>query len=444
MPDRWGARRPACPSRSPASRSSTARRRSAATSCSTARPAPVPVGPDGATSNVIVRALADIGLDALVGDRKAWVNVTREFLLEVRPLPLPPERTVIELLEGQAVDAELLDVLDELRDAGFRIALDDFRFDPGWEQLVEHADAIKLDIRELPGDALAEAVERLRRPGLYLLAEKVETRAEYEHCRALGFDAFQGYFFAAAAARGGRHRPDAPARQPRQALAGGRRRQLRGARAPDHAGRRARLQARAAGELGLRRQPHQRRLRARGAHADGHGQRPPLVDAARARRVHRPPAAPARHRAAARPPVRAARPPPRRPRRRLHRRAVLDPARARRRDDGGARRGPAVRRAGLGRAARPVRRARRAAGRRARVRARRLRPLRVLRARPARALRGLPRRARLGRAGRRRTSPERLRPPRPRSAASRSPPGRRPRPRASPPWRACSRRRRRR
>src|SRR6185436_17412772 len=89
-----------------------------------------------------------------------------------------------------------LEVLDELREAGFRIALDDFRFDPGWERLVEHADAVKLDIRELPGDALAEAAERLRRPGLYLLAEKVETRAEYEHCRGLGFDAFQGYFFA--------------------------------------------------------------------------------------------------------------------------------------------------------------------------------------------------------------------------------------------------------
>ena len=154
------------------------------------------LGPDGATSNVIVRALADIGLDALVGNHKAWVNVTREFLLEVRPLPLPAERAVIELLEGQAVDAELLEVLGELRAAGFQIALDDFRFDPGWEHLVEHADAIKVDIRELPGPALEQAVERLRRPGLYLLAEKVETRPEYEHCRALGFDAFQGYFFA--------------------------------------------------------------------------------------------------------------------------------------------------------------------------------------------------------------------------------------------------------
>ena len=77
------------------------------------------LGPEGATSNVIVRALADIGLDALVGDLKAWVNVTRAFLLEVRPLPLPPGRTVIELLEGQAVDAELREVLAELRATGF-------------------------------------------------------------------------------------------------------------------------------------------------------------------------------------------------------------------------------------------------------------------------------------------------------------------------------------
>jgi c-di-GMP phosphodiesterase len=154
------------------------------------------LGPEGATSNVIVGALADIGLDALVGDLKAWVNVTREFLLEVRPLPLPPERTVLELLEGQAVDAELLDVLRELREAGFHIALDDFRFDPGWDALTRHADAIKLDIQQLPGDALPDAVARLRRPGLYLLAEKVETRAEYDVCRDLGFDGFQGYFFA--------------------------------------------------------------------------------------------------------------------------------------------------------------------------------------------------------------------------------------------------------
>ena len=62
---------------------------------------------------------AAIGLDRLVGERLAWVNVTREFLLGVRPLPLPTERVMLELLEGQAVDAALLDVLAELRESGF-------------------------------------------------------------------------------------------------------------------------------------------------------------------------------------------------------------------------------------------------------------------------------------------------------------------------------------
>ena len=158
--------------------------------------APAALDAEGATSKVIVRALADIGLERLVGEKLALVNVTREFLLGVRPLPLPPERVVLELLEGQLVDDELLDVLAELHGCGFRVALDDFRFDAGWERLMDHADAVKLDIRELWGADLRAAVRRLREWDVTLLAEKVETRAEYDTCRALGFDYFQGYFFA--------------------------------------------------------------------------------------------------------------------------------------------------------------------------------------------------------------------------------------------------------
>ena len=43
----------------------------------------------------------------------------------------------------------------------------------------------------MPGAELAAAVERLRRPGLALLAEKVETRAErgeFEACASFGID----------------------------------------------------------------------------------------------------------------------------------------------------------------------------------------------------------------------------------------------------------------
>ena len=158
---------------------------------------PMPIrDADAATANVIVRSVVDIGLEQLVGAHPAYINVTREFLLDFRPLRIAPGQFVLELLENQTIDDALLEVMQELTAAGFRIALDDFRFADGWESLIELAGTVKLDIRELTGDALVDTFARLGDHDVTLLAEKVETRAEYELCRALGFDAFQGYFFA--------------------------------------------------------------------------------------------------------------------------------------------------------------------------------------------------------------------------------------------------------
>jgi len=151
-----------------------------------------------ATATVIVDGLLDVGLFDLVGRGLAYVNVSRDFLLSVRPLPLPAQRVVLELLEDQVVDDALLTVLGELVEQGFAIALDDFRPTPATEQLLEYAQIIKVDVLEHTGQALEELVARLRahRPTLTLLAEKVETHEDFEHCRELGFDTFQGYFFA--------------------------------------------------------------------------------------------------------------------------------------------------------------------------------------------------------------------------------------------------------
>jgi c-di-GMP phosphodiesterase len=153
-------------------------------------------GPEGATSSVIVQSIADIGLERLVGNQRAHINVTREFLLGVRPLPLPPERVVLELVGSQRVDGELLEALQDAVDAGFELALDDFQLDHEHRPLLELATAVKLDIRELDGPTLIRHVNSLRGRGLRLIAEKVETRQDYQGCRALGFDEFQGYFFA--------------------------------------------------------------------------------------------------------------------------------------------------------------------------------------------------------------------------------------------------------
>ena len=155
-----------------------------------------PVGPEAMTAGVMAGAFGDLGLDLLVGDRSAHINVTREFLLDMRPLPLEPRRTVLELIEDQKVDTALIDVLAEAVDAGFTLALDDFKHAPKMDPLLDLASIVKLDVRALSPKQLEAEVRKLQPRNLTLIAEKVESAEEYELCRELGFDAYQGYFFA--------------------------------------------------------------------------------------------------------------------------------------------------------------------------------------------------------------------------------------------------------
>ncbi|MES1193788.1 MAG: HDOD domain-containing protein [Solirubrobacterales bacterium] len=153
-----------------------------------------------ATAQVLLAAFGDIGLSSLVGAMPAWINVSRRFLLDVDPLSLPPGEVVLELLEDQLLDDELLGRLREFRAAGFPITLDDFIYSPGvggpeTDELLGLASIVKIDV--LAGGIEHAATQaRLLRPfGVTLLAEKVEDRAMFEDCLALGYELFQGYFF---------------------------------------------------------------------------------------------------------------------------------------------------------------------------------------------------------------------------------------------------------
>ncbi len=148
------------------------------------------------TASLIVDGVAELGLDALVGDALAYVNVSRAFLIDVDPLPFEPAGVVLELTEdSHHTDQALLHRLDVLRARGYRIALDDFAYDSSLDPLIKRADLIKLDVLADGQHRLAEVVPLLRSYKAQLLAEKVETSSEFEFCRELGCTLFQGYFF---------------------------------------------------------------------------------------------------------------------------------------------------------------------------------------------------------------------------------------------------------
>ena len=151
---------------------------------------------DKATSDVIINTFLEIGLDNIVSDRLAFINLTRSFFVNEHSISLPKDRVVLELLEDIDADEEVVAGVKRLSDQGYTIALDDFIYHESLKPLVQLANIIKIDIMALDRDEVRDHVQALRKHPLRLVAEKVETQEEFDYCMELGFDYFQGYFFA--------------------------------------------------------------------------------------------------------------------------------------------------------------------------------------------------------------------------------------------------------
>jgi EAL and modified HD-GYP domain-containing signal transduction protein len=149
-----------------------------------------------ATKQVLANSLLVIGLENLVGAKKAFVNFGRGPLLQGWYASLPRGSSVIELLETVEPDAEVLEACRNLRKEGYQLALDDFMFRAGWQNLLDVADLVKIEIQSIPRPEQKLLVRSCKARGLQLLAEKVETHEEFEWARQSGYDYFQGYFFA--------------------------------------------------------------------------------------------------------------------------------------------------------------------------------------------------------------------------------------------------------
>lgn len=149
---------------------------------------------DAATAATMLNAYLEHGLDQLVGAVPVWVNLPASFLVGALPIPLPPERTVIEVLEDVPVTPALVEALRGFRQRGFRIALDDFILTDETRPLVALADVIKVDVLHVPAAELRAQYAALRPICRTLLAEKISTREEQDMLFGLGFELFQGHF----------------------------------------------------------------------------------------------------------------------------------------------------------------------------------------------------------------------------------------------------------
>jgi len=149
---------------------------------------------DVATSQLMINAVIEIGLENLVFGRPAYVNFTKNFLLGKYEIPFEPDKLVIEVLEDVEPEPEIIAALVTLRETGYAIAIDHYVESDKRKELLNLADILKIDLKGFSKDVLVQEVKELKQRPLKLLAEKVETVEEFNHCKELGFDYFQGFF----------------------------------------------------------------------------------------------------------------------------------------------------------------------------------------------------------------------------------------------------------
>ncbi len=152
---------------------------------------------DEATSKMIEASQFNMGISEFTGNKPAFINFTLETLKQGYPEMLEPDEVVVEILETIKPGKQLLAYCKDLHKKGYTLALDDYEHQSVWAHFYPYIKIIKIDIQLSGLDEIREVLKATKDyPHIKMLAEKVETYEEYDQMFQLGFDYFQGYFFA--------------------------------------------------------------------------------------------------------------------------------------------------------------------------------------------------------------------------------------------------------
>ncbi|MBB6135916.1 EAL and modified HD-GYP domain-containing signal transduction protein [Massilia aurea] len=148
-----------------------------------------------ASASVIHHA-SQLGLPRAIGDATAFINVDKDALMSDMFAFMPRERTVLDIVSSVEPDVDVIERMTHLASHGFRFAAEASAHGPALSRFLPVIDFVKMDLRALPLVTMLSLAPRLRNTGKRLVAAKVENLTEYRACLDVGFDYFQGYYFA--------------------------------------------------------------------------------------------------------------------------------------------------------------------------------------------------------------------------------------------------------
>jgi len=152
------------------------------------------VDEDKASSDVITTSFMVIGLDELTSGKMAFINFTRNLIVNDVATLFPKDLLAVEVLENTPSDDEVLKACATLKQAGYKIVFDDFTIEHANNPIAEIADIIKVDFKLNSIEERQLIPQKGNSKNVKFLAEKVESRKEFEQALSWNYDYFQGYF----------------------------------------------------------------------------------------------------------------------------------------------------------------------------------------------------------------------------------------------------------
>ncbi|WP_070106762.1 EAL and HDOD domain-containing protein [Burkholderia plantarii] len=151
---------------------------------------------ESATMAVLEAAIGHVGLHQVSPVGSFFLNCSTEFLMSTIVHALPPHRFVLEILETCQLDRHLIRRCLQLKEAGFRLALDDVReLSPDVVNILPLIDIVKIDWPFIDPQRRGWMIDTVIGHGALALAEKIETEADRNHAVDSGCSLLQGFYF---------------------------------------------------------------------------------------------------------------------------------------------------------------------------------------------------------------------------------------------------------
>lgn len=150
---------------------------------------------DRATSTVLTHSFFSIGMDVLTRGKRAFINFTRNLLVEEVATLFPKDLIAVEILEDVEPDEEIIAACKKLKQLDYLLVLDDFVFKPKFAPLIGMVDIVKVDFVNTEVEKRKSLIQKIDPNRTKFLAKKVETMEAFKQAVEMGYSYFQGYFF---------------------------------------------------------------------------------------------------------------------------------------------------------------------------------------------------------------------------------------------------------